>query len=256
MHSGKTDRGEDMGSMEKYFGKDNKRRREITFSDGFRIGSEEELTKAIDELGFIPFFENGIRGFSLEEHIAQGCWYGGSDPWRAWEWKGPVINMSHCAYGKFMWNKAVYISREWFPDFANYRRNGYDFDARYEDGLASRDDKYLYDLLDANAPILSKPLKALGNYRKGGKKGFDSSITRLQKQCYIIISDFRYATDRYGNEYGWGIAEYTTPEKYWGDAFTDQVYKRSPEESYERLLCHFKKILPEADEKALNMMLG
>ena len=226
-----------------------------TFSDDFRIGSVEELIEAVNDLGFVPFFENAIKGFSLEEHIAPGCWYYGSDPWKAWDWKGPVIRGAGCAYGKFMWNKAVYISREWFPDFANYRRDGYDFDARYEDGLASRDDKYLYELIDANAPILSKPLKKLGNYRKGGRKGFDSSITRLQKQCYVTISDFRYAQDASGKEYGWGIAEYTTPERYWGEEFTDKVYARTAQESYSRLMKHFENILPDADRSLLEKML-
>ena len=226
-----------------------------TFSDRFTIGSEEELIQAIEELGFVPFFENEIKGFSLEEHIAPGCWYGGSDPWEAWEWKGPVIRRSGCAYGKFLQNKAVYISRELFADFANYRRDGYDFDARYDDGLAPRSDKELYELLVQNAPILSKPLKAIGNYRKGGRKGFDTSITRLQRQCYVTVSDFRYAVDKFGNEYGWGIAEYTTPEIRWGNSFTDEVYKRSPEESLDRLLKHFKKILPEADENRIVAIL-
>ncbi len=232
--------------------------RSRTFSDKFRIGSKEELIQAIEELGFVPFFENEIRGFSVEEHIGPGCWYtdGDSGFWPAWEWKGPVIQEMRCAYGKFLRDKAVYISSEWFPDFANYRRDGYDFDARYDDGLASHDDKELFDLIDANAPILSKPLKALGNYRKGGRKGFDGSVTRLQRQCYVIVSDFRYAKDKLGNEYGWGIAEYTTPERFFGDPFRESAYSRSPEESYERLMKHFRRILPDADEKQIGRMLG
>lgn len=141
----------------------------------------------------------------------------------------------------------MYVSAKFFPDFANYRRDGYDFDARYDDGLASFYDKELYDLLSANAPVMSKKLKKLGNYGKGGKKGFDTMITRLQKQCYVITSDFRYETDRFGNAYGWGVAEYSTPEEFFGKKFTGSVYKRSPEESYERLVKHFEKILPNAD---------
>ena len=204
-----------------------------------------DLTDLIDEMGFVPFFQNEIIGFSIEEHIDPKCWYGGSDGfWNAWEWKGPVINQMKCAYGKFLKGKAMYISPKWFPDFANFRRDGYDFDARYDDGLASYHDKELYELLDANAPVLSKPLKKLGNYGKGGKKGYDTMITRLQKQCYVIISDFKYATDKFGNQYGWGIAEYSTPEKFFGKKFRDNVYKISPEESYEKVLKHFEKILP------------
>ena len=230
----------------------------MTFSDDFTIGSMEELIEAIDELGFVPFFENEIRGFSIEEHIADGCWYddcGDGGFWPAWEWKGPVVRTIKCAYGKFLRGKAMYISPKWFPDFANYRRDGYDFDARYDDGLASFYDKELYELLDARAPILSKELKQVGGYGKNGRKGFDTMITRLQKQCYVVVSDFRYAKDKFGNEYGWGIAEYSTPEKFMGKKFSNAVYKRSPEESYARILKHFRKILPDADTKAIERIL-
>lgn len=229
----------------------------MTFSDHFIIESMEQLMELIDTVGFVPFFENDIKGFSLEEHIAPRCWYGGGDGfWDAWEWKGPVINDMKCAYGKFLRGKAMYISNKWFPDFANFRRDGYDFDARYEDGLASYNDKVLYELLDANAPILSKQLKKLGDYRKGGKKGFDTSITRLQKQCYVVISDFRYMTDKNGNEYGWGVAEYSTPEIFFGKKFKDKVYKRTPEESYQLVLKQFMKILPDEDRDEIERYLN
>ena len=172
-----------------------------------------------------------------------------------WEWKGPVIRETGCAYGKFFEKKACFISAEWYPDFANYRRDGYDFDARYDDGLAQYRDKELYDLIDANAPIISKELKKLGDYRKGGKKGFDTTVTRLQSQGYVLISDFVYMRDRYGQPYGWGVAEYSTPERLMGSAFTDSVYSRTPEESYERILDHFKALFPGEDESTLRRFL-
>ncbi|MCR4691283.1 MAG: hypothetical protein K5739_08060, partial [Lachnospiraceae bacterium] len=108
----------------------------MTFADDFEISTMEMLKDLINEMGFVPFFANEIEGFSLEEHIAAGCWYDDADSefWPAWEWKGPVIREMKCAYGKFLRGKAMYISPKWFPDFANFRRDGYDFDARYEDG--------------------------------------------------------------------------------------------------------------------------
>ena len=229
----------------------------MTFSDDFTIGSLEELKYVIDELGFVPFFGNEIPGFSIEDHIAEGCWYDDADSgfWPAWEWKGPAVRSMKCAYGKFLKGKAMYISPKWFPDFANFRRDGYDFDARYDDGLAPFHDKELYELLDANAPVLSKELKQIGGYGKNGRKGFDASLTRLQKQCYVVVSDFRYAKDRLGNEYGWGIAEYSTPEKFMGKKFSNAVYKRTPEESYARVLKHLKKILPDAGESEIERIL-
>ena len=208
------------------------------------IGSKDDLISVINEYGFVPFFRNSIEGFSIEEHIAPGCWYDdGGDFWPAWEWKGPVIRETGCAYGKFFEKKACYVSAEWFPDFANYRRDGYDFDARFDDGLATLRDRQLFELIDGNAPVLSKELKRLGDYRKGGNKGFDTVINRLQAQCYVIISDFVYMKDKHGNSYGWGVAEYSTPERFM-PGFTDKVYIRSPEESYERLLSHFSKLFP------------
>ena len=217
------------------------------------IRTIDDLKNAVTELGFLPFFENSLTGFSIEEHVAPGIWFTNDDG--PWEWKGPVINELCCAYGKFFEKKAAYISQEWFPDFANYRRNGYDFDARFEDGLVFHGDKTVYDLIDNNAPILSKRLKHMGNYRKGGKKGFDTIINRLQAQGYVLISDFKYLIDRYGNEYGWGVAEYSTPEHFMGTVFTDRVYERTPEESYEKIFDHFCRILPDADEDMIRKFL-
>ncbi len=223
----------------------------------FTISSKSDLIDAIHEYGFLPFFANSIEGFSVEEHIAPECWY--HDPeegfWPAWEWKGSVIRETGCAYGKFFEKKACYISPEWFPDFANYRRDGYDFDARFDDGLVQLRDRELYDLLDRHAPIISRDLKRLGDYRKGGKKGFDTIITRLQSRCYVLISDFVYLTDRHGLPYGWGVAEYSTPERFMGGSFTDHVYDQHPQESYERLLAHFADLFPHEDPALLRKFL-
>lgn len=217
------------------------------------IRTQEDLMNAVTELGILPFFENSLSGFSIDEHVDPRIWFTGEDG--PWEWKGPVINELGCAYGKFFEKKAAYISPEWFWHFANYRRDGYDFDARFEDGLVFHGDKVLYDLIDANAPILSKRLKFLGNYRKGGNKGFDTIINRLQAQGYVIISDFRYMLDKNGNEYGWGVAEYSTPEHFMGSSFTDNVYKCTPQESYEMLFEHLRDILPGADEEKIKRFL-
>ena len=128
-------------------------------------------------------------------------------------------------------------------------------DARYEDGLAPYGDKTLYELVEANSPVLSRRLKALGDYRKGGNKGFDTRITRLQSQGYVLISDFVYMVDKNGNEYGWGVAEYSTPEHFLGASFAEHVYEREPRESYERIREHLHRILPDASDQAIRRIL-
>ena len=220
------------------------------------IRTKKDLEEAVEEYGFLPLFANSVPGFSVEEHAVPEVWYSeGSSDWPVWDWKGPVIRECGCAYGKFLEKKSVFISREWFPDFANWRRDGYDFDARWDDGLASYADRDLYGLLEANAPIVSTALKKLGDYRKGGRSGFETSMTRLQAQGYVLISDFVYAKAKDGREYGWGLAQYSTPERFFGPSFRENVYSRTPEESYARILAHLREILPLAEEGQLKRLL-
>ena len=204
-------------------------------------------------IGFLPFFANEVEGFSVEEHVSPEVWF--TDQEGVWEWKGPAIRDLGCAYGKFLGNKAAFITEEWFCDFANWRRDGYDFDARFDDELASYAEKDIYDLVSSMQPALSGDLKKAGNFTKGGNTGFDSLISRLQSQCYVLIDDFVYKKDKKGNAYGWGVAEYSTPEQFFGESFSDCVYQRNPQESYQRILQHLTEILPDADQRELERFL-
>ncbi len=211
------------------------------------IDSAAAIAQMVREYGFLPFFRNGIAGFSIEEHTPSAFWF--SDTLDGpWEWKGPVARNGECVYGKFFGGKAGFVSKEWLPDFVNYRREGYDFEDRYEDGLASRADKKLLDTIAEHGVLLSKDLKRICNYRKDGNKGFDTVITRLQMQTYVTIADFVYMQDKYGRPYGWGVSQYTTPEALFGEEFVTSAYEKEPEESRTHIVEHLKSVLPSATE--------
>ena len=88
-----------------------------------------ELIDYINEIGFLPLLSMGIAGWSAEEVVDEDCQYNrlpdGGWEWPLWEWKGSILQESGCAYGKFFKRKAAFISREWWPDFCNYRRSVY-----------------------------------------------------------------------------------------------------------------------------------
>lgn len=214
------------------------------------IASAEDLGELVDVYGFLPFFKNELPGFSVEEHTPLNLWFvdNADGPW---EWKGPVIRSTGCAYGKFFRGKSGFISKAWYPDFANYRRDGYDFDALYDDGLARYQDKVVYDVLSEYGSLLSKEWKRLCGFSKTGKKGFDSILTRLQMRGYVTTVDFEYQQDRYGNIYGWGIAKYATPEYSFGSAFADNVYRHTPEESKAKIIRHLQGILSGENAKCI-----
>lgn len=68
----------------------------------------------------------------------------------------------------------------------------------------------------------------------------------------IVISDFEYNIDRRGRPYGWGIARYTTSETLYCNLSVDIT----PEESFNRILQHFKGLFPNVPEKKLLKLIG
>ena len=71
----------------------------------------------------------------------------------------------------------------------------------------------------------------------------------------MITSDFIFTRDKSGKLRGWGAAEYSTPEQFMGNEFTENVYQRTPQESYQRLMEYMRALLPGTSEKELEKFL-
>lgn len=82
---------------------------------------------------------------------------------------------------------------------------------------------------------------------------FDAYVTRLQMGCYIVTEDFVYPQDKHGREYGWGWSLLTTPEQLLGREAC--LCQRTPEESFQRIYNHFRKLLPEASERQMMKLI-
>ena len=114
-----------------------------------------ELTDLIEEIGFLPFFRGSVSGFSVEDVTQGRDWFTGDLKRDPWSWRQIIAGEGKIAYGKLFDKKAGFISKEWVPVFANFRRDGYDFDARYEDGLAPHKFKTVMDLFENGGVIPS-----------------------------------------------------------------------------------------------------
>ena len=115
-----------------------------------QLHSADDMIAAVEEYGFLPFFQNEIPGFSVEELCVPELWFA-DEADGPWEWKGPAA--------------------------------------------------------------------------------------------------------RSGRPYGWGIAEYATPEELFGYDFISSAYQRDPQESRERILRHLHTLLPSAEGKQLERIL-
>lgn len=216
-------------------------------NDPKRIKTSDELSELIDEIGFLPLFRNNVQGFSVEERAGKDGWWNDNSTEDPWAWREIIAGQGHIAYGKLFGNRAGFISREWYPIFASYRRDGYDFDSRYEDGLASYRAKKIMDVMNLCEVIPSNELKAAAGFVKGGEKGFEGMLTQLQMQTYLVVRGFRRRINKKNEEYGWPVANYCISERLFGEEHVRSAYNMSPEESKQKILQRVKNCLPEAD---------
>ena len=228
------------------------------------VHSSDELLEVIGKVGFLPLFANEVPGFSVENMTDPGCWWNGDPETDPWEWRGILARTGKVAYGKFFHNKAGFVSKKWFPEFANFRRDGYDFDARYDDGKAGRKEKLIMDLFwpeegeiwdsPVKTSMYSNEVKDLAGFGKNGEKGFEGTCTKLQMSSYLTVKDFRPRQNKKGEEYGWAVAIYTLPEYLWGYEYVTRCYKESPEDSHKKIISQIRKHFG-SDEKLIRKVL-
>lgn len=216
-----------------------------------RIRSWRELTDYVEQVGFLPLFKNEVDGFSVEEKTSPLFWWTGDPKQDPWEWRAMIARSEKVAYGKFFNKKAGFISLKWFPYFANYRRDGYDFDARWEDGLAGCRSKKIMDLFDEGETYASYELKKDAGFGKGGEKNFSGIVTELQMQTYLVTRDFRQKRNRKGQTYGMAASVYVRPETLWGYEMVSAAYREAPEKSGQRIMDRVRELYPDADEKKI-----
>ena len=223
------------------------------------LHSVDDAIEYINKVGFLPLFRGEIPGFSLEERTEALYWWSGDVKRDPWEWREIIARRGGVAYGKFYAGKAGFVSREWLPRFVNVRRDGYDFDALYEDGKASMRQKKIMDLYAddlSDAEYYSYEIKARAGFGKGGAKGFEGTITSLQMQGYLVMRDFRQRVNKNGESYGWPVAVYSTPEHIFGHEHVRSAYSEAPAESARQILAHMREIYPVATDKQVAKMLG
>ncbi len=231
----------------------------VDWNDPECIHTVDEAIEYINEIGFLPLFKNAIPGFSLEERTVPDYWWCDATEKDPWLWRAIIAGRHDIVYGKFFDKKAGFISKKWFPVFANYRRDGYDFDALYEDGKAPVKHKKIMDNFiedNINNEIYSCDLKKMAGFGKDGEKGFDGAITNLMMQMYLCNYDFRKRINKKGLEYGWDVAVYSSPEHIYGYDYVTSCYSENPQDSWKQIADYMHDVYPVANEKQIKKVLG
>ena len=215
------------------------------------ISDCQELIEYVNKVGFLPLFGSEIRGFSVEEHTSSAWWWTGNREHDPWEWRVQAARSGKVAYGKFFGKRAGFISLEWLPVFANWRRDGYDFDSRWEDQKASIRSKKIMDLFADGEEMFSFEAKRKAGFGREGEKNFEGTVTDLEMMMYLVIRDFRRRVKKNGEEYGWEIGILTAPETVWGYDLMSSHYTESPETSMNRILEKMKETYPGISDEII-----
>ncbi len=211
-----------------------------------QLKSSRDLSELVNRVGFLPLFKNEITGFSAEEYTNPKDWFQGDKEKDPWEWRGMIASEGNIAYGKLFHNKAGFVTKEWYPMFAAYRRNGYDFDSRYEDGLASRKCKQIIEVLEQKGTVPSYELKKLAGFHKDGEKGFDGAMTLLQMQTYITVRGFQCKKNKKGEDYGWAVGMYSLSEDLFGEEYVRSAYAIPSEQARDNIIRRLMDVYPDA----------
>ena len=220
------------------------------------LNTADDLFSAIDAEGFLPLFGNAVTGFSVEDRTPFGGWWTGLEEIDPWEWRIIAARSGRVAYSKFFDGRAGFISLDWFPVFANWKRDGYDFDALYDDGKATLRQKKIMDVFMNGEEHFSFEAKRLAGFGKDGEKNFEGIVTGLEKATYLVIKDFRRRINKKGGEYGWHIAVLSSPEGIWGYDAVTSSYAEDPELSYQKIMDHLALLYPGTSPEEIMDVLG
>lgn len=225
-----------------------------------RVTGPDAMVETVLELGIVPFFENTIKGFSIEEMTPPQFWFEG-DELGPWDWKIACVQSGEIAYGKFLWGgKAAFATVEFYRELMNWRRSL----PKYR---PVGPQQAVMDYVSEHGSITIKEVRALLGVKKSAA---DAIIARLEHQTRLVIGDFQRVYRGPDLQYrGWQTASFCTPDDLFGSSavapsfpagfpFADEgpslKTERTPEDSLAFLKAHVKSLFPHATEKDLGKL--
>lgn len=211
------------------------------------VDSAEAMYQAVRAKGIIPFFENCIPGYSIEELTPPAYWFDGeAGVLGPWDWKIDCLHSGDIVYGKYLLGgKAAFATVPWYRALWQYRRS----QARYRPDEAG---EAILAFLAENGSITIREVRKLLGVKKSAA---DAAMTRLQMQCRVVIGDlirvYRGEDLHYS---GWQVASFCRPEDLYEEQWTAPV--GSPESSYALLSAHITSLTGETSPARIRKVLG
>ena len=181
-----------------------KRKVKYRQTEGTHVRSEADALDFINDLGFVwlinlsdadlPSLEQANPGVywrdDYKEKTRNAAWW--------WAWKQTLPGRKDCYYSKVLRGRGTFISWECFPLLYAVYASVNDYQDDYRDGILSREEKRVLDLVAAHPQIPSPDLR-----RKFGPIGKD--VTRALDRALQHLQETFRITAAGGSLEGWTI---------------------------------------------------
>ncbi|MCL2030092.1 MAG: hypothetical protein FWG93_00960 [Oscillospiraceae bacterium] len=194
-------------------------------------------------------------GWGAEEETGI-VWHTGDPDTDPWEWRMRVLDeRDDIAYAKLFFQKAGYLTREWYPYFLAARRGGRSFYDEYADGTVSHFAKRVYDAVAGWGSLPLEEIKHHAGFAREDKSKFGAALTELQMKLYLTISGRQAKISQTGREYGWSSTVFCTTESFWPPEVFARAAKIGAEEAVEALTERILTLNPNARENRVRRFI-
>ena len=143
------------------------------------VAGAQAMHALIMEYGILPFFENPVPGFSVEEHTPPEHWFT-DESMGPWDWKIHCVQSGDVAYGKFLWGgKAAFATVEVYRELMNWRRA----QPKYQ---PTPDHRKVLEFVAENGSVSIAEVRKLLGVKKSAA---DAVIARLMQQTRLVTGD-------------------------------------------------------------------
>jgi hypothetical protein len=178
------------------------------------VNTFEEACDVVENLGILPL-SSFIPGHpSLVSITQDDAWHTGKDT-DPWLWRDRFAGEGVAAYGRFLADKPILISRQIFPLVKYLLTPSEKVASRYAAGNLPRSATRIYECICENDGIDVKALRVLtGMQQTPDKRAFDRSLTDLQSTTDIVISGISERLKEHGNKSGWNSTCYMLADRW------------------------------------------
>ncbi len=172
------------------------------------VHTYEQARHVVEDLGILPLSSFMPGHPSLGSITDPAAWHTGTDT-DPWLWRDHFAEEGVAAYGRFLGDKPLLISRELFPLMRGVLAAPETVEERYAAGLLARPALQVYDCIRENDGIDVKTLRMLTEMqRPSDKRAFDRALTELQNSTDLVISGIAARLNEHGNKSGWNSTCY------------------------------------------------